>query len=91
MYLPEILLLSPLVYHEYHILYFISKNSKFFIFPERNHAGLLTFMILGVAHADELIYLFIFPFASVPPGLNRTEEELSKKMLQVWTNFVIYG
>jgi hypothetical protein len=48
-------------------------------------------MILGVAHADELIYLFIFPFASVPPGLNRTEEELSKKMLQVWTNFVIYG
>ncbi|XP_046631314.1 cholinesterase 1-like [Daphnia pulicaria] len=45
----------------------------------------------GVAHADELIYLFIFPFASVPPGLNRTEEELSKKMLQVWTNFVIYG
>jgi hypothetical protein len=45
----------------------------------------------GVAHADEMIYLFVFPFPSIPPGLNAAEEELSKKMLQVWTNFVIYG
>lgn len=46
---------------------------------------------LGVSHADDLIYLFIFPFPSLPPGLNRTEEALSKQMLQVWTNFVIHG
>ncbi|XP_045023594.1 LOW QUALITY PROTEIN: acetylcholinesterase [Daphnia magna] len=45
----------------------------------------------GVSHADELIYLFIYPFKSVPPGLNSSEIEHSMKMLQVWTNFVIFG
>ncbi|KAI9552097.1 hypothetical protein GHT06_022434 [Daphnia sinensis] len=45
----------------------------------------------GVAHADELIYLYVIPFPSIPPGLNNSETELSMKMLQVWTNFVIYG
>jgi hypothetical protein len=48
-------------------------------------------LISGVSHADELIYLFIFPFPSVPPGLNRSETELSKQMLQIWTNFVKLG
>ncbi|KAK4035777.1 hypothetical protein OUZ56_027860 [Daphnia magna] len=45
----------------------------------------------GVSHADEMIYLFVFPFPSLPPGLNASETELSMKMLQVWTNFVTYS
>jgi len=45
----------------------------------------------GVSHGDEMIYLFVYPFPSIPPGLNKTEEEFSKKMLQVWTNFVKFG
>ncbi|EFX83387.1 hypothetical protein DAPPUDRAFT_240264 [Daphnia pulex] len=42
-------------------------------------------------HADELIYLFIYPFPSIPPGLNASETQHSMKMLQVWTNFVKFG
>ena len=62
---------------------------SYLIFTEQwTHTFVLN---LGVSHADEMIYLFIFPFPSIPPGLNRTETELSKKMLQVWTNFVIFG
>nr|CAH0102948.1 unnamed protein product [Daphnia galeata] len=45
----------------------------------------------GVCHSDELIYFFIYPFASLPSGLNASETELSHKMLQTWTNFVKYG
>ena len=48
-------------------------------------------MKTGVAHADELIYLYKFPFKSIPPGLNATEQVLSNKMGHVWTNFVIHG
>ena len=51
----------------------------------------LYFDISGVDHGDELIYLFVYPFPSVPPGLNKTETDLSMKMLQTWTNFVKYG
>ena len=46
---------------------------------------------IGVCHSDELIYFFIYPFASIPSGLNASETELSHKMLQTWTNFVKYG
>jgi hypothetical protein len=49
------------------------------------------FWISGVSHADELIYLFIYPFQSIPPGLNASETDHSMKMLQVWTNFVKFG
>lgn len=45
----------------------------------------------GVDHADEMIYLFIYPFPSQPPLLNDEEEKLSRKMIQVWTNFAKYG
>lgn len=45
----------------------------------------------GVCHADELIYLWVYPFPSIPPGLNRTEQALSDQMVKVWTNFVIHG
>jgi len=45
----------------------------------------------GVCHADELIYLFKYPFPSVPPGLNATEQVVSQQMSQAWSNFVIYG
>ena len=41
--------------------------------------------------SDELIYLFKFPFPSVPPGLNATEQVVSHQMSQTWSNFVIYG
>lgn len=36
-------------------------------------------------HADEIMYLFTMPIPH-----NETEIELSKKMLQVWTNFAIH-
>lgn len=45
----------------------------------------------GVCHADEMIYLFIYPFPSDPPVLDDREKDLSMKMIQVWTNFAIYG
>ena len=65
------------------------------IFISRFRKNLLLLQILffdqGVCHGDEMIYLFVFPFPSLPPGLNRSETELSMKMLQVWTNFVILG
>lgn len=37
-------------------------------------------------HADEIMYLFTMPIPH-----NETEIELSKKMLQIWTNFAKYG
>ena len=43
----------------------------------------------GVCHADELIYLWAFPFDS-GFQLNASEHNLSDKMIQVWTNFVTY-
>jgi hypothetical protein len=45
----------------------------------------------GVCHADEMIYLFIYPFPSDPPFLDEREKDLSLKMIQVWTNFAIHG
>ena len=49
----------------------------------------------GVTHADELLYLWVFPF---PEGsdnnnrkLNASEQTVSDRMIQVWTNFVING
>ncbi|KZS04109.1 Carboxylic ester hydrolase [Daphnia magna] len=45
----------------------------------------------GVDHADEMIYLFIYPFPSDPPFLDEREKDLSLKMIQVWTNFAYYG
>ncbi|XP_046449413.1 juvenile hormone esterase-like [Daphnia pulex] len=45
----------------------------------------------GVCHSDELIYLFVYRFTSIPPSLNASETEVSRKMLQIWTNFVKYG
>lgn len=45
----------------------------------------------GVNHADEMIYLYIYPFPSDPPFLDEREKKLSKKMIQVWTNFAKYG
>lgn len=51
----------------------------------------MLFLCIGVDHADEMIYLFIYPFPSDPPFLNEREKDLSMKMIQVWTNFAIYG
>lgn len=46
----------------------------------------------GVGHADEMMYIWIYPFPTPnEPFLNATEMELSLKMLQVWTNFITYG
>ncbi|XP_032791458.2 cholinesterase 1 [Daphnia magna] len=74
-------------------------NAFFYSFEYEGRNSLFTYLFAknpppiphGVSHADELIYLFIYPFPSVPPGLNNRETEVSMKMLQVWTNFVIYG
>jgi carboxylesterase type B len=48
----------------------------------------------GVSHADEMIYLFAIPY---PDGqgevvkFNDEEQELSDRMINAWTNFVISG
>ena len=62
-------------------------NPNYLISQWRNFADIS----IGVDHADELIYLWVYPFPSVPPGLNQTETVLSKRMLQTWTNVVTYG
>ena len=41
----------------------------------------------GVAHADELLYMFNFPTYTN----NATEAILSRRMLDVWTTFAKYG
>ena len=51
----------------------------------------------GVNHADELIYLFIYPFLTRPPTdletlfLDDREKLLSSRMIHVWTNFAKHG
>ena len=44
------------------------------------------YFFAGVAHGDELIYLYYFPFGNGPE-----ETVLSNRMLDVWTNFAKYG
>lgn len=43
----------------------------------------------GVSHSDEMIYLWAFPF-DIAFRLNASEQILSDRMIQVWTNFVAY-
>ena len=45
----------------------------------------------GASHVDEMMYSWVWPFFSIPVGLNISEILLSDKMIQMWTNFVIYG
>lgn len=45
---------------------------------------------LGVSHCDELIYLFTM-VNLFPPTLNETDRQVSKLMVDLWTNFAIYG
>jgi carboxylesterase type B len=70
-------------------------NSYWYAFDYKGRFGLLPLFFagnmppfdLGIAHADELLYLFAFPtYAN-----NATEATLSKRMLQVWTTFAAYG
>ena len=49
---------------------------------------------LGVAHGDEVLYLF--PFSSTSFGLpelnfTKTEKSVSELMIDLWTSFVING
>ncbi|XP_046395291.1 juvenile hormone esterase-like [Ischnura elegans] len=41
----------------------------------------------GVCHANDLLYLFSIPLFD----LNEEDDQLSKKMVGVWTNFAYYG
>jgi len=74
-------------------------NSYWYAFNYEGRNSLFTYLFLGnyppiphgVNHADEMIYLFIYPFLSNPPLLNEEELILSKQMTQVWANFVIHG
>jgi hypothetical protein len=66
------------------VIYFSDYENNLFVTS-------LVYLFLGVCHSDELIYLYVIPFPSIPPGLNVSETKLSKKMLQTWTNFVKYG
>lgn len=68
-------------------------NGYFFCLTNRKQFIFVTSQVLflGVCHSDDLIYLFVIPFPSIPSGLNISETKLSKKMLQTWTNFVKYG
>ena len=58
---------------------------------------LIQFCFSGVNHADELIYLFIYPFLTRPPTdletvfLDDREKLLSSRMIHVWTNFAKHG
>ncbi|XP_065576029.1 carboxylesterase 4A-like [Artemia franciscana] len=44
------------------------------------------FIPRGVSHGDDLVYLF--QFTSI---FNETEEHMTERMIQLWTNFGIYG
>ena len=44
--------------------------------------------IIGVAHADELVYLFTDPLFS---NFNDTEIKFSKQLVKLWANFVKHG
>lgn len=43
----------------------------------------------GVAHSDELIYLF--PYPSRVADLNANDTAMAKNMVELWTSFVAYG
>ena len=45
----------------------------------------------GVCHGDEMIYLWSTPFPGGAEFLNASEQIMSDRMVQVWTNFIIYG
>jgi len=69
-------------------------NAYWYSFKYEGDVSLWTFMFIatlppiphGVAHGDELIYLYYFPFGNGPE-----ETVLSNRMLDVWTNFAKYG
>lgn len=43
----------------------------------------------GVAHQDDLIYLF--PYPSIVADLNSDDTQVAKHMVDLWTSFVIDG
>lgn len=43
----------------------------------------------GVAHSDELIYLFPYPPQAANMSVNDTE--IAKNVVELWTSFVING
>lgn len=43
----------------------------------------------GVAHSDELIYLF--PYPPQAANLNANDTEMAKSVVELWTSFVIHG
>lgn len=44
----------------------------------------------GVCHGDEMLYLWVNPFPG-GSGLNASEQVLSDRMIELWSNFVIHG
>lgn len=43
----------------------------------------------GVAHSDELIYLF--PYPPQAANLNANDTEIAKNLVELWTSFVVHG
>lgn len=43
----------------------------------------------GVAHSDELAYLF--PYPPQAANLNANDTEIAKHFVELWTSFVVHG
>lgn len=63
----------------------LSYDVAWFWRPLSRRKSLIPFPSSGVAHSDDLIYLF-------PDGeLNEEEASVARTMVELWTNFATYG
>ena len=47
-------------------------------------------MLAGVSHCDDLIYLFSLPLLFPPWPDDHPDLAMSKKLIELWTNFAKY-